>query len=172
MDSFVTPMVLRAIHILSGVLWVGAAVFLSFFLMPSLRGAGPGAAGVMQQLVLTRRLPIWMMGATVLTILSGIALYWRDSAGFGSAWLGSGQARVFGLGGLLAIVAAAVGMGVSAPSGRRIATLMSQAAGRAPTAAEAEEMQRLQAKMAAAARFVSVLVLLATLAMAVARYVP
>jgi hypothetical protein len=172
MDSSVTPLVLRAIHIVAGAFWVGAALFLSFFLIPSLRGAGPAAGGVMQQLVQTRRLPLWMMGATVLTILSGIALYWRDSAGFGSAWLGSGQAKVFGLGGLLAIVGAAVGMGVSSPSGRRMAAIMSQAAGRAPTAAEAEEMQRLQAKMAAAGQFVSVLVLLATLAMAIARYVP
>ena len=174
MDSLVTLLVLRAIHILAGAFWVGAALFVTLFLIPSLRGAGPAAGGVMQQLAQVRRLPLWMMSATVLTILSGIGLYWYDSAGFTSAWLGSGQAKVFGFGGLLGIVGAVVGMGVNVPVGRRLGVIaaQSQAAGRPPTAEEAAEMQRLQARMATAGQFVSVLLVLATLAMAVARYLP
>jgi uncharacterized membrane protein len=174
MDSFVTLVVLRAIHILAGAFWVGAVFFTSLFLIPSLRGAGPAAGGVMQQLVQVRRLPLWVMSATVLTILSGIGLYWRDSAGFTSAWLGSGQGRVFGLGAVLSIVGAVVGMGVNAPAGRRMTAIAEQAkaAGRPPTAGETAEMQRLQTRMATAGQFVAVLLLFATLAMAVARYVP
>jgi hypothetical protein len=46
------------------------------------------------------------------------------------------------------------------------------AAGRPPTSDELATMQSLQRRMATAAALVAVLVLLATVAMAVARYVP
>ncbi len=80
---------LRLIHILAGVLWVGATVFIAVFLMPSLRAVGPAAGPVMEQVARVRRLPIWMMSATILTILSGLTLYGLDSAGFHSAWMHS-----------------------------------------------------------------------------------
>src|SRR3954466_12244525 len=118
-----TVHLLRGVHILSGVFWVGAVLFIAGFLSPSIRAAGPAGAGVMQQLIGVRRLPLWLMSGTILTILSGIGLYWFDSAGFRSDWLGSGPGRVFGLGGVLAIVAAALGMAVNSPTARRLGEL-------------------------------------------------
>src|SRR4051795_342667 len=100
MAETLTLPLLRIVHVLAGAVWVGAVVFLSVFLIPSIRAVGPAGAPVMEQLGRVRRVPLWMMGATFLTLLSGFTLYWRVSGGFNSAWMASGPGRVFGLGGL------------------------------------------------------------------------
>jgi uncharacterized membrane protein len=169
-----TIYLLRVLHIVLGVCWVGAVVFIAAFLVPSIRASGPAGATIMRQLMQERRMPIWLMGAAVLTILSGLGLYWVDSAGFQSTWLGSGPGRVFGIGAVMGIAAAGVGMSVNNPAGRRLAELAGpiQADRRAPTPEEAAQMAALQSRLNRATNVVAVLLLLATLAMAVARYVP
>jgi uncharacterized membrane protein len=169
-----TLYVLRVIHIVLGVCWVGAVVFIAAFLLPSIRASGSAGGTIMRQLVQERQLSLWLMGAAVLTIFSGLGLYWIDSAGFQSAWLGSGPGRVFGLGAVMAIAAAGVGMGVNTPTGRRLAQVAGpiQAERRAPTPEEAAQIAALQARLNRATNVVAVLLLLAAVAMAVARYVP
>jgi hypothetical protein len=167
--------VLRLIHIGFGVFWVGAVLFIAAFLIPSIRDAGPAGGAVMRQLVQGRKLPLWLMGASLVTLLSGFGLYWVDSAGFRSSeWLGSGTGRIFGLGGLLALIAGVLGSAVNAPAAKRLGQLAAaiQAAGRPPAPEEAAEIGRLQQRLNRTTYFVAVLLLLATLAMAVARYVP
>ncbi len=166
--------VLRIIHIVAGVFWVGSAIFVAGILLPTLQAVGPSAGPVMEHLVQVRRLPVRLMVAMILVVLSGIALYWKDSAGFQSAWMRSGPGTVFGLGAILGIASGVVGMATSAPSGRRLTALTTaiKARGGPPTAEELVEIQRLQARMRGAGRLVAVLLVLATAAMAVARYVP
>jgi uncharacterized membrane protein len=172
MHSASSYVLLRLIHIVAGVFWVGATLFLAAFLLPSLRGVGPAAGPVMEQVVQVRRLPVWMMSATILAILSGLALYGQDSAGFHSAWMHSGPGRVFGLGGLLGILAAGVGMAVNAPTGKRLGALAAEIKlhGGPPSPANLNEMQLLQAKLSRASNLVAILLVLATAAMAIARY--
>ena len=169
-----TLLVFRLIHVVLGVFWVGAVIFVTLFLLPSLRATGgPTAGAVMQQLAQVRRLPLWLMGATTLTLLSGIGLYWHDSAGFtSSTWLASGPGRTFGLGGALAIAAAVLGMAVNSPTAKRLGAVAGriQASGRPPSPEDAAEVQRLQGRLATASLFVMGLVVLATTAMALARY--
>jgi uncharacterized membrane protein len=169
-----TLMILRLIHIIAGVFWVGAVLFVAGFLMPALRAIGPGAGPVMEQIGQVRKLPLYMMAATILTILSGVGLYWSASGGFQPAWMHSGPGTVFGIGGALAIVGAVVGMAVNSPTGRRLGVLGATigARGGPPSPAEMAEMQRLQARLASSTRLVALLIVLATAAMAVARYVP
>lgn len=166
--------VYRLIHILAGAFWVGTALFTAFFLMPSLRAVGPAAGPVMEQIGQVRRLPLYMMGAMILTILSGIALYWRDSAGFSGAWMRSGTGITFSTGGLLGILVAILGMAVVTPATRRLGMLAAsmRAAGGPPSPEVMAEMQALQARTTSLTRLASFLLLLATAAMAVARYVP
>ena len=165
---------LRILHIVVGVFWVGTVVFLAAFLTPSVRGAGPAGSAVLQQLMGVRRLPIWIMGAMVVTLLSGLGLYWRDSAGFQSVWLASGAGKTFGLGGAVAIVASILGMAVNMPAGRRLAEIGGrlQAAGRPPTPDEQATLAALQARLGRASVVAAVLLVTATLLMAIARYVP
>lgn len=165
---------LRLIHIVSGVLWVGGVIFVMVFLMPTIRALGPAGGAVMQQMAQVRKLPVFMMSVAILTVLSGIGLYWRDSGGFSGPWMDSGSGRVFGLGGLLAILAVVIGMTIVSPSAKRMGALAGamQAGGSAPNAEQVAEMQAIQARMGRFSLIVAVLLLLATAAMAVARYVP
>jgi hypothetical protein len=164
-------MILRVLHILGGVFWVGAAIFVAAFLGPALRVAGPGGNAVMA--AIARRLPIAMMLSMSATLIAGFLLYWHNARVGGSPWLGSGPGRVFGLGGILALAGGVVGMVVSAPTGRKLGTLGAAmaAAGRPPTPDEVASMQALQRRLTSAAIAVAVLVSLATVCMAVARYV-
>lgn len=165
-------LVLRLLHIVLGVFWVGAAVFIGFLLIPSIRATGAAGGAVMQRLT-SRQMHVWLMGASVLTVLSGIGLYWHDSAGFSSsAWLGSGPGRTFGLGAVLALVAIVIGMAVNARAARQLDDLAArvQAGGRPPSPDEAATMQRLQDRLAKGAVLAAILLLLATAAMAAARY--
>jgi uncharacterized membrane protein len=166
--------VLRIIHIVAGVFWVGSAVFIAGILLPTLQAVGPAGGPVMEHLVQVRRLPVRLMIAMALVILSGIALYWKDSDGFRSAWMRSSPGTIFAIGALLGIASGVVGMTTSAPTGRRLTALTSaiKARGTPPTADELAEMQRLQARLRGAGQVVAVLLLLATIAMAIARYVP
>ena len=173
MMSTPVVMLLRLIHVVIGIMWVGTAVFLATFLVPAIRGAGPAGGAVMEQLQ-NRKLSVWIMVAAFLTILSGLGLYAHDSAGFTSAWLGSGPGRTYGLGAVLAILTLVIGMSVNAPTAAKMAKLgaaMKSAGGR-PSPEQLAEMQQLQARMGKAAVAAAVLLVLAASAMAVARYVP
>jgi hypothetical protein len=164
----------RAIHVGLGAFWVGAVVVLAFVVIPSIRAVGPAGGPVMEQMAGVRRLPHILMGAAVLTILSGFALYWRDSSGFQGAWVRSGPGITFLAGGVLALIAAIHGAVVNSPTAKRLGLIAAdiRQAGGPPSPAQAQEIQQLQNRLAGAVRVAAVLISLAVLAMSVARYVP
>lgn len=164
---------LRSIHVVLGALWVGIAVFVAFFLMPSLKEIGPDANKVMVALQ-KRGMVTFVPAIAILTLLSGIGLLWKVSSGFGAEYMGSHMGMALSTGALAAIVGWTIGMTVVAPSMYKAAT-MSQAL---PTiTAEAERnaqlatIMQLRARGAAGGRWTAILLLVAVLFMAVARYV-
>lgn len=165
--------VLRLVHILAGVFWVGSALFAAVLLTPTLKALGPGAAPVMNQLVKVRRMPFIMMAAAIATIVAGLWLFMIDTAGQPGVWMRSGTGRTFGIGAVFALLGFITGMAVNLPASRRLAAIGAAVAARGspPTAEEQAEMQRVQGRMAIANQFVIALLVLATAAMAVARYV-
>lgn len=168
-----TIVLLRIVHILFGVFWVGSLLFMARFLMPSLRAVGPAGAPIMQQLTQVLKMPVYLTTAGGLAVLSGIALYWHDSGGFQRVWLESPTGRVFGLGGLLAITGLIVGLTINKPAATQM-TELAMAIGKAggkPTPEQAAEMKRLQGRLYSATQVIAGLLLLATTAMAIARYV-
>jgi hypothetical protein len=167
-------LLLRLVHIVVGVFWVGAVAFIAFFLLPTIQSVGAAGGVVMQQLTQTRRMLGWLTAAGVLTILAGLLLYWHDSAGFGSVqWMRSGPGVTFGLGAVLAIAGTGFHAAVIAPAARELGAIMARAhaAGGPPSASDLTTVQRLQARLAWGARTWAVLLLLAAAAMSVARYV-
>lgn len=149
--------VLRLLHVVLGAFWVGAILFSALFLMPAMAAAGPDAAKVGQGLQ-QRKFMTVMPIVAILTILSGIELLRRASAGFQSAWFGSGPGIGFSTGMLAAILAFIVGFFFMRP-------LMVKA----QTAPPAEGAP-LRAKAMRLNQVVAVLLVIATAAMAVARY--
>jgi uncharacterized membrane protein len=166
-------LILRLIHIVFGVFWVGSVLFATVMLMPSIRAAGPSGVAIMNELG-RRRMPLIMMGAAILTVGSGIWLMIILSGGAPGVWMHSSTGRAFGMGGALAILSLILGMAINAPTARRMSAIGAAVGKRGgpPTAEEATELQGLQARMTNASLVVAALLLVATRAMAVARYLP
>ncbi|HEY8793641.1 MAG TPA: hypothetical protein VIM15_01765 [Gemmatimonadaceae bacterium] len=164
----------RFIHVVVGVTWAGALIFIAWFLLPAVRATGPAGGTFMQQIVRVQKLPVYLIGLMALTILSGLSLFWLDVTAFGEAWMHTGPGRTFSLGGALAIVTAILGSSVNAPTARKIGELSAsiQASGTPPSAAQAAELARLQNRLYRAGQAAAVLMLLAVTCMGVARYVP
>src|SRR5262245_317989 len=62
-------LVLRFLHIVSGIFWVGGSLFAARFLIPSLKAAGPAAGPVLAELG-KRRISTSMMGAALVNVAS------------------------------------------------------------------------------------------------------
>jgi len=164
---------LRLTHVLFGVFWAGTAMFNAAFLVPAVRALGPAGGQVMQEIAQKRKLPIYFLVSGILTVLSGFALYWHDSAGFSNEFMRSAGGVTFGVGGLLALIAVLVGIFVVTPAAMRAAKLGAAiaAGGKPPNAEQAAEMQRLQVRLGMTAMLAAGLLTITTICMAVARYV-
>jgi uncharacterized membrane protein len=164
----------RFVHVVCGVAWAGAVIFVALILLPAIRATGPSGGALMQQLVRVQRLPVYLMVLAILTILSGLSLFWLDYSAFGNAWMHTGPGRTFSLGGALAIFAAIFGMVVNTPAAKQMGVLVGsiQAAGKPPSPEQAAEMGRLQNRLYRATQGVAVIILLAVICMGVARYIP
>jgi uncharacterized membrane protein len=173
MSSTVVVLLLRLFHIGSGVFWVGGILLFARFLFPAAKALGPAAGPVMDHLNRVLKLPDALAGAGFVNILTGLLLYWRDSGEFQGAWMRTGTGMTFGTGGLLAIAALVVGLSVNRPTAMQLGALAGaiQAKGGPPSPEQAAEMQRLQTRLGMALRVVAILLVLATAAMALARYV-
>jgi uncharacterized membrane protein len=164
--------VLRLVHILGGMIWVGSGIFNAFFLLPALAQAGPAAGQVLAGLQ-RRRLFTFLPIVALLTILSGVRLMQLTSANFSSAWFNSAPGRTYAWSGLAAIVGFVVGVVIARPAAMRAAGVgatlaaTTDPAARAPLAARLEVLRRTSS----IASSISVgLVVLAAAGMAVARY--
>ena len=91
-------LILRLIHILAGVFWVGAIFLIAGFLLPTARATGREGGRFMQHLMLQRRLPIFLAIAMLLTVLSGFALYGRLVSATHGAWAGTPPGIAYGVG--------------------------------------------------------------------------
>ncbi len=154
---------LRLIHVVGGVYWAGAMFFVVLFLGPAVKAAGPDGGKVMQAVQARGFMNVTPLVA-LLVILSGIELMRRTSGNFQPEWFGTGAGIAYSTGMLAGIAALVIGLAVLRP------TLIE--AGR--LAAQGGDMDRvgaLRVRAAGASRIVAVLLLVATVAMALGRYV-
>ena len=161
----------RIIHVLGGVIWVGSMFFISMFLIPSMTEAGPDAGKVMAALN-RRKFMIVIPIIALLTMLSGIWLYWRVSMGFNSAYMSSGPGRAYGLGATMAIVAFLIGMTITRPAMVKMNNLMASAATASATERDTimAEAQGARARGARWGRVIAFLLIGAATLMALGRY--
>jgi uncharacterized membrane protein len=164
--------VLRIFHIGAAVFWVGSVLLLVFVIQPTAAQLGPAGAPFMGHLVERKKLSVVLVSTAVLAILSGILLYWRTSGGFDPDWITSPTGLGFTVGAVAAIVAFLIGAVLVRPASDRMAALGAavQTAGGPPSDEQAAEMQRLGGRLRALGGLTAVLLIVATLAMATARY--
>jgi hypothetical protein len=165
-------LILRLIHIVAGAVWVGAAIFVTFLLMPVLGGLGPTAGAVMAGLQ-KKGLFVVLPVLAILTILSGLRLIWIVSGGFNGSYFATPAGATYAVAGGTAILAFVLGFTLSRPLGARMGALAAQL-GQAGTE---DEKARLGRELAATRQmstrvgyFVTALLFVATAGMAVARY--
>ena len=161
--------VLRLIHVLGGVFWVGAGLYNTFFILPALTRIGGPVPGQLMGALQQRRLFVIMPTVAVLTILSGARLWWLVGGGWHYFQHRSGH--IFAISGIFAILSFIVGMAISRPAGVRAGALMRSAASdEASRKLIADEVAKLQYRALVSGYIAVALLVLAAAGMAVARY--
>lgn len=171
MEDQTITLLLRLVHILSGIFWAGTAFFNAGFLLPAVQETGPAGGQFVQHLMAKRRVPIYLASAMLLTLISGFVLYGRLVSATNGAWAESRPGMVYGMGGLAALLAGVVGLGLSWSAGRRMAAIGQRITDAGPSPEQQSEIQRLQRRVALGARITAALLLISASAMAVGRYV-
>ena len=157
-------LILIFLHVLFGIFWAGGAVVAGFFIIPSVLEAGPAGAAVMAG-VTRRRLPVIFSLAAIVVLLTGIRLYMLR---FTPEWLVTKEGIALSLGAVLGLGGFFIGLFVQKPTAERLGALARQlaAAGTAPTAAQAAELQALRERLGRVAKVTAWHLLIASVLMA------
>lgn len=168
----VLMIVLRLLHIVTGIFWVGSDLLMTFFVSPTARALGPTGGTFMQGLTRHSRYAIAMPVSSLITVVAGLALYARVSGGFNSAWILSAPGLVLTVGAVAGILAFLEGMLLIGPTMGRLEKLgqtLSEQQG-PPSEVQTAEMGRLQARSQRLMYLMTILTLVAVIGMAAARY--
>ncbi|HJW29537.1 MAG TPA: hypothetical protein VJ508_09850, partial [Saprospiraceae bacterium] len=165
--------ILRLIHILSAVFWGGGLLTLSMFILPSVNSSMPEAGKFMQRFLGAYHFPIYMTIAGSLTVLSGVLMYADLSRMFSMVWISSAHGLCLTVGGTAGIIAFLLGLLVNKPRADRMGRIgkeIMQAGGK-PTEAQVAEMTALRMAITSMTKNIAILILIAIIAMASAKYV-
>jgi hypothetical protein len=171
MDIYIL-LILRLIHVVAGILWGGSAIFLLFFVKPSVKAIGASGPQFMQSLVERRKAPLFMVGSSFLTVVSGGILYWFSSAGFKIAWISTGPGIGFTIGAFTGLVAFLFGNFGIGPTSEKLGKLGAQiaASGKPPSPEQVSQLQALEKRLNFSEQVDFIMMVIAMLTMATARY--
>ena len=168
----VTLLLLRLLHIGSGIFWVGSAFAFFLFFQPSAHSLGPDGEGrFMANLSRVRRFPMVILGATLVTVGAGLLLYLRDAGGL-QLWISTPTGIGFTIGAIAALVSFALGPLAILPTiGKldKIGGSLAEAQ-RPPTPEELTTIQALQGRLRTVGKVDLVFLAIAVLFMATSRY--
>lgn len=167
MDLYIV--ILRIIHIVAGVVWVGFGAFLTLYLLPAMTAAGSTASRFYVHL--PKKPPIGaVMGlSSILTTIAGLLLYLRI---FGHSILPSPRGYVLMIGVVLGILAFGHGLMALAPTTGKQEKAISElaAAGDNPDQSLVDEVDQLNNKLLRSGRISLVMTVIALVCMAAARH--
>jgi uncharacterized membrane protein len=165
-------LILRILHIGFGIFWAGSVFSFVLFIAKAVKASGPEGGKFMQQLGKTGY-PIAVMITAIISILAGILLIAKLSAGFQAAWFTTTYAHILTTGGVLAVIAFIIGFTVNRPAADRINAISSAIAksGGPPTPEQIQELAALRKKLFTASNIIAVLLAFVVLAMSIFRYV-
>lgn len=158
---------LRIIHIVAGVFWVGGTLIMTFFIGPTIGVIGePGQKFIghlMNNLKFSNRMSI----AAGSTVLAGAILYGLDARA-GSAWLRSSFAIGLGVGAVFALIGFITGIMVGRTT-KAMAQLGAQIQGN-PSPGQMAQLQAIRQRQATFSMVTAATLVLAVIFMAIARY--
>ena len=163
--------ILRFLHIVSGIFWVGAALMLTFFVSPAARATQESGQKFLAHMMQNTPFNKIIMGTSLTSVVAGLLLYWIDSNGFTSAWMTSGPGLGFGLGGVAGLLGLHFGMQINKRS-RKLMGLGAQiqTQGNPPTPEQLSTMQTLQAQLKSGGFLNAFFLLLSAILMSTARF--
>ena len=166
--------VLRLLHIVSGVLWVGSAFLFIGFIGPSAAEVGPSAGPLLHAAVKKRKVAKVIISLSLVTVVAGWVMWFRNMDQFGSLgdWVSTDFGLVLTIGGVLATVASLEGILLVGRNVERLVDLSDEvaASGGPPSPEQQSQIQRVGAELEKWGKIDLVLLLLAVAAMATARY--
>ena len=160
--------VLRLIHIIGGIFWVGAGLLMNFFIGPTLRATGDAGKQFAGHFMTRTRVVAVMNISVYGSVLAGLWLYGIDSHWLQSAWMKSSSGIGFTIGALFGLVGFITGI-MNGSNNRKMAALGSQIQGK-PTPEQAAQLGAIQKQQAWVVPVNSWTLLLAALFMAISRY--
>lgn len=158
---------LRIVHVVLGTFWAGTVIFSSLILFPRLRRLGPGIENPVMRSLMAVASPV-MAVSSVLVLATGLGLVHLMGA-FGSL-LTTTWGQAISVGFAATALAIVVGASVLAPAGMRIEKILAGLGGRDPGPEKALALRLLADRVTIFDRINCALVLIATVAMAVARF--
>jgi|SRR5215207_289723 len=159
---------LRIVHILGGIFWVGGALVMSFFVAPAVAATAEAGQKVAGHLMGNLKFSSRTSAAAGLSILAGFILYWIDSDGFTSAWMTSGAGRGFGIGAAFALVGLVFGI-LLGRTMKSMTQLGAQMQGK-PSAEQTQQMSALRKQQVTYSTVNVAALVLSVIFMAIARY--
>lgn len=161
---------LRLVHVSLGVFWAGGVLFMNFVVGPALAATGQDGMKVMAELNRRRYFDLMIVAGT-LTLLSGFDMMRRDG------FLGSGQPQALGrvgftAGMVSALIAYVIALVAIRPTLKRMSGIGGRMAQAGPDgqAALMAEMLQVRGRLIAFGSIGALFLLIAVMAMAVARY--
>jgi uncharacterized membrane protein len=163
-------LVFRLIHIVSAVLWVGGALLIFLYLEPAATKLGPAAEAFMNELINSRKMPLYFAVASTLTVIAGVVLYVRGAGGL-ALWGGT-TGTVLTVGALAAIIAWIGGNAFIPRSFMELGRLGAEAAaaGGPPSADLQARIQAVQERLRLIGVIDTVLLVIAVITMESAKY--
>ena len=155
---------LRIIHIVAGVFWVGGTLIMTFFVGPTVGATGEAGQKFVGHLTNNLKFSNRMAIASGLTILAGFILYFRGGAALMESRFGIG----LGIGAVFALIGFVAGMMIGRTI-KAMAQLGAQMQGK-PSPDQLAQMQALQKRQMTVSMISTISLILATVFMAIARY--
>jgi uncharacterized membrane protein len=161
-------LILRLLHILGGVFWVGGALAMNFFVAPTMRATGDAGKQFAGHLMGRTQFSQFMMYSGIASIVAGFILYGIDSNWFTSEWQSSGPGIGFGIGALFALVGMVTGI-MNGSNNRKMGSLGAQIQGK-PTPDQVAQLASVQKQQSWVVPVNTYSLILSLVFMAVARY--
>jgi hypothetical protein len=148
----------------AGVFWVGGTLIMTFFVGPTVGATGEAGQKFVGHIMNNLKFSNRMAAASGLTILAGFLLYFRGGTALMESRFGIG----LGIGAVFALIGFVSGMMIGRTI-KAMAQLGAQMQGK-PSPDQLTQMQALQKRQTTVSMISTVSVVLATVFMAIARY--
>lgn len=162
--------VLRAVHVVGAVIWTGGTIVLAAFHEYVIDPGDPERT--IQRLAEYDRMSTMVGASGIVGILAGLWLYWIVSDGLNPSWMTSPYGLTITIGAVAALAGFAVAVPTVAMTNERSKELYNELqGGRDLTEDDAATIEHLYHRLRRGERWMSVLLLIAVVAMGVAQYV-